>query len=356
MDSIPRHPPPPEQIQSSLALAIHDVPDVVRSHGLVETHRFPYASHGKPSWRLRRVPTGVAWEHYAELELHSATARTVIVLDCDTQPEHYLSVALGPTVRTPNWIVSSPSGRAHAVYCLAHPVLHTDQAKLQPIVKLGRIAEYYAHAYGADTSYAALLTHNPTHSRYADLTTWLREEPWRLDELAAVIPLGWRIPPRPLTTEGRNCALFRASMRYFGHPKRWEDSLDLRTVLGWIERTFECWYPDNREGWHRNECTWIAKSVARYCRQNLSSGRTQAQFSALQAERGRLSGQARRRGTPREDDPQPWLELAISRATWYRHGGDPPASTTNEAPWLDLGISRRTWYRHGGRSTKHGER
>ena len=28
--------------QLSLPLAIHDVPDVVRDHGLVETHRFPY--------------------------------------------------------------------------------------------------------------------------------------------------------------------------------------------------------------------------------------------------------------------------------------------------------------------------
>ena len=49
-----------------------------------------------------------------------------------------------------------------------------------------------------------------------------------------------------------------------------------------------------------------------------------------------------------EDDPQPWIDLDIPRATWYRHSGGPPASTSDEAPWLDLGISRRTWYRHGG--------
>ena len=344
MPSISRHPPPPEPIQTSLALAIRDVPEVVRNHGLVETHCFPYASHGKPSWRLRRVPTSIAWERYAEVELHSATARTVIILDCDNQPQHYLSVALGPAIQTPNWIVSSPSGHAHVVYCLARPVLHTDQAKLKPIVTLGRIAEYYTRAYGADTGYAALLTHNPTHDRYADSTSWLREKPWRLDELAAVIPPGWRIPPRPLTAEGRNCALFRAAMRYFGEPKRWNDSLDLGAVLGWIERTFESWYPHNREGWHRNECTWIAKSVTRYCRQNLRSGRTQEQFGVLQAKRGRLSGQSRRRGTPLEDDRKPWLGLGISRKTWYRYHGAPPASTTNEAPWTRLGISRRTWY------------
>ncbi len=348
MDSIPQHPPPPEPIQLSLALAIHDVPDVVRDHGLVETHRFPYASHGKPFWNLRRVPTGVAWERYSELELHSATARTVIVLDCDTQPQHYLSVALGATVQTPNWIVSAPSGHAHVVYCLASPVLHTDQAKLQPIVMLGRIAEFYTREYGADTAYAMLLTHNPTHGRYTDSTSWLREKPWRLDELADVIPSGWRIPPRPSTDEGRNCALFRAAMRHFGKPKHWDDSLDLGTVLGWIERTFEGWYPNQRDGWHRNECTWIAKSVTRYCRRNLHSGRTQEQFSLLQAERGRLSGQARRRGTPLEDEPQPWIDLDIPRRTWYRYRGAPPASTTDEAPWLDLGISRATWYRHAG--------
>ena len=299
MPSISRHPPPLEPIQLPLALAIRDVPDIVRDHGLVETHSFPYVSHGKPFWNLHRVPTGIAWQHYAEIELHSATARTAIVLDCDTQPEHYFDVALGPTVRTPNWIVSNPdTGNAHIVYCLARPVLHTDQAKLWPIVMLGRIAEFYTRAYDADTGYTALLTHNPTHNRYADSTSWLRDQSWRLDELAEAITPGWHIPPRPQTTEGRNCTLFRAAMRHFGQPKYWNDSLDLGTVLGWIERTFESWYPHHREGWHSNECTWIAKSVARYCRQNLRNGRTQEQFKLVQAERGRLSGQARRRGTP----------------------------------------------------------
>lgn len=346
MPSIARHPPPTEPIQLSLPLAIHDVPDVVRHHGLVETHRYPYVSQGKPFWRLRRVPTGVAWDRYAELELHSATARTVLVLDCDTQPQHYLDVALGAAVRVPNWIVSSPqSGHAHVVYCLARPVLRTDQAKARPLAMLARIAEFYTVAYGADTGYAALLTHNPVHGRYAASTTWLREQPWRLDELAQAIPPGWRIPKRPQTAEGRNSTLFRAAMRHFGQPAHWEASVDLGTVLDWIERAFERWYPHHRGDWHRNECAWIAKSVTRYCRQNLHSGRTQEQFSLLQAERGRLSGQARRRGTPLEDDPQPWLDLDISRRTWYRHGGAPPATLTDQTPWTQLGISRRTWYR-----------
>ena len=305
MASIPRHPPPPEPIQLSLALAIDDVPDVVRAHGLVETHSFPYASHGKPYWNLCRVPTGIAWERYAELELHSATARTAFVLDCDTHPQHYLDIAFGPTVRVPNWIASAPSGHAHVVYCLAIPVLRTDQAKLKPVVMLGRIVEFYTHAFGADAAYAALLTHNPTHDRYADSTSWLRDEPWQLDELAEVIPSGWRIPPRPPTAEGRNCALFRAAMRHFGEPKRWDESLDLGTVLGWIERTFDDWYPDDRDGWHRNECLWIAKSVTRYCRENLASGKTQRGLTRSQSWKGKRggvkSGVARRKRTAGRD-------------------------------------------------------
>ena len=336
--------------QLDLPLAIEDVPDIVRDYGLVETHSYPWVSQGDPHWFVRRVPTAVAWERYAELELHSATARTVLVLDCDTPPLDYLTVALGSHLRVPNWICSSPNGHAHVVYTLARPVLRTEDARRRPLKLLARIAEFYTEAYGADTGYVGVLTHNPTHSRYRDTTTWLRDQAWTLEELAEPIPRGWRVPKKPATIEGRNCTLFMAAMEYFGHRDRQDMGTDIGTVLTWIETAFAEWYPPPQPQWHRNENLWIAKSVTRYCRENIRHRRLTPKFRGRQAWKGRKSGAARRQDSIEE--AQPWLALEVSRRTYFRHQGAPAATITELAPWEKLGISRRTWYyrqkRQGG--------
>ena len=63
-----------------------------------------------------------------------------------------------------------------------------------------------------------VLTHNPMAAAHGPgfKTGWGRHDPYTLDELAEVIPLGWRMPTKPaaISTEaGRNCYLFRVAMR-----------------------------------------------------------------------------------------------------------------------------------------------
>ena len=43
-------------------------------------------------------------------------------------------------------------------------------------------------------------------------------------------------------------------------------------MLAWIEQARDEWFGDNLHGWHRNECSWIAKSVCKISRKNLASG------------------------------------------------------------------------------------
>ena len=353
----PQNPASKRKSSQQLKLAIRNVPATVRDHGLQETHSHPYASWGEPSWYTKRVPTRVAWRRYPEVELHSATARTVLVFDCDSEPMDYLGVALGSSlVRVPNWVCSCPiTGKAHVAYMLAKPVLRGEGARIKPLFLLGRIAEFYRDVYAADSNYIGLLTHNPTHSRYRATTTWLREEPWTLEELAADIPRRQRAPVVPKeaqTAEGRNCALFRAAMKEFGKPRYWEAGMDLDTVLAWVEAAYEESYGQHglNQDWHRNECKWIGKSVVRYCRLNLASGQTERQFSQIQAARGRKSGAKRREGTPLETDREPWVREGMSRSTWYRHRNQAEVGRSKRSkPWEAEGISRPTWYRRGNR-------
>ena len=335
--------PPDEQLQ--FRFAIEQAPHRVRSCGLVETHFFPKVSLGSPWWYTRRVPVRTAWRRWPEIQLDSATAHVAVILDVDHDIQTCLNVALGPLVRLPTWICTSPRGHSHVVYLLSRPVLRTEDARKRPLVLLARIAEYYTGVYCADTGYAAELTHNPCHPRYADDTTWWAERAWSLPELAEAIPRGWRIPARPVTIEGRNCALFRAAMRHFGQPSQWEASTDPGVVHAWIVDAFNKFFPPPQPNWNPKECWWIGASVSRICTKNLRSGQTQSQFLALQAERGRRSGKARRRGTPLELNRTPWLNLEISRPTWYRHEGLPEPTLSDLRPWELTGISRRTWYR-----------
>ena len=86
---------------------------------------------------------------------------------------------------------------------------------------LARISEFYRHALGADPGYNGVLTHNPMRSAHRHggfLTHWGRKQPYSLGELSEVIPKGWRLPVKPTTEAGRNCALFVALMKWAGSP------------------------------------------------------------------------------------------------------------------------------------------
>lgn len=312
------HPP---HTDKQLALPLRAVPRKVRAYGLQEAHAFPLCSRGKGR-AVTRKPARMAWRYYQEIELRTPNSLPALILDVDTSPHEYLDVAYGAGVRPPNWIVSNPkTGHAHVVYCLRRPVLYGDGMKATPIQYLARIAEFYRAAYDADRGYTGVLTHNPTHRKWE--TSWWRDEPWTLPELAEPIPNRWRIPAKPTTPEGRNVTLFKAAMRWFGRPSNWDASTDLGDVLAWIEAAFIEWeFP--ALDWHRSECLWIAKSVTRYCRQNLRSGQTQRQFAFIQAARGRKGGAKRRKGSVTE--AAPWEAEGVSRATWYyrqagRHTG-----------------------------------
>ena len=238
---------------------------------------------------------------YQEIELRTPNSFPALIFDVDTLPQDYLSIAFGVTVRPPNWIVSNPeTGHAHIVYCFARPVLHGDGMRQKPLMWRQRIAEYYRMEYGADRGYAGVLTHNPVHPKWD--TTWWRDEPWTLPELAEVIPKGWRIPPKPTTPEGRNVTLFNAALRWFGRPSNWDASTDLGDVHEWIgTRNVEWFNAPEQPPLDDNEVLWIAKSVCKISRKNLASGQTQQNFSFIQAAKGRRSGKARRKRTVERD-------------------------------------------------------
>ena len=115
----------------------------------------------------------------------------------------------GGDLPTPNvYATRTASGHAPVFYLLDRPVHRGEHARAKPLAYLARVAEFYRASLGADSGYRGVLSSNPTHADYA--TSYPRADPYALDDLAAVIPKGWRVPRPATTLEGRNVELFRA--------------------------------------------------------------------------------------------------------------------------------------------------
>ena len=109
------------------------------------------------------------------------------------------------------------------------------------------------------------------------------------------MPKGWRRPIlQPQTIYGRNDALFRAGMKWSGEPRNWGNWEGLGLTLRVMNQGFIAPLGERELG-------GIVKSVVRYQRRNLESGKQQQTFSSIQAARGKKSGQARRTKTAERD-------------------------------------------------------
>ena len=293
-------------MQQLILPGIEFVPGKVRRHGLREFHSYPLVSTGKDAagvWGgAFRVPAAEAWT-FPELELgRTGNSIPALLFDLDGDPTDWLVDVLGPDLPRPNWIVwRRENMHAHVAYTLARPVVTGAQAQRTPQAFLARVGEYLAAELKADAAYSAVLGHNPispaSQGRYT--TDWLREEPYRLEELAAYMPKGWRRPTvQPQTMYGRNDALFKAGMKWSGEPRNWGNWEGLGLTLRVMNQGFI-------EPLGARELGGIVKSVVRYQRRNLESGKQQQTFSFIQACRGKSggkkSGQARRAKTAERD-------------------------------------------------------
>ena len=200
----------------------------MRAHGLRDAHTYPQVARGKGE--SFRVPASQAWG-YPSLELRAGNSWPLMGFDCDV-PEKVLDALyanhLGrprpdaPRLPQPNTIVQRRSNsHSHVSYFLAKPVHRGADAREAPLRLFARISEFYRQALGADPGYNGVLTHNPMHSAHRAgefQTHWGCTEPYSLGELAEPIPKGWRLPVKPTTEAGRNCALFVALMTWAGSP------------------------------------------------------------------------------------------------------------------------------------------
>ena len=194
------------------------------------------------------------------------------------------------------------------------------RARARPLRLLARATEYMAQKVEADPGYGQVLSHNPmvpVASQHLQ-TDWLRKQPYPLQEIAEVVPFGWRRPAVPSTGIGRNCSLFDAGMKWAGSPA----NLDVSVLSALMAINAEVARTHDKPPLDAGEVAGIARSVERYRRRWVERGQFgkegDCERSAWGQSRGVRSGQARRKDTPLEYDREPWKAEGISRAWWYR--------------------------------------
>ena len=180
--------------------------------------------------------------------------------------------------------------------------------------------------FAADPGYTGVLTHNPMAAAHGSgfVTSWGRRKPYRLDELAEVIPFGWRIPRIPRTAEGRKTGLFQALMKFAGKPEHAEHYLLAVTMA--TNQTFS---PPLEQSHVRS----VAKSVT-LCRARwIAAGAyyTDEQKTLWGQERGVRSGAARRKCTADRDAA---IVEAVEAGRSYRNVAREFGLTEGSVRWV----------------------
>ena len=260
------------------------------------------------SWRTSPAR---AWAYPLVEWSRTGNSYAALGFDCDSREavERAATSCMGSGLPTPNvYATRTASGHAQVFYLLDRPVHRGEHARVKPLQYLARVSEFYRATFGADTGYTGVLSSNPIHGDYQ--TSYPRTEPYALNDLAAAIPKGWRVPRPATTAEGRNVELFLALCKL----SLGGSDDGLLTWARTLNREFKPHLADA-------EVQGVWRSVCRYRARWRVHGHTQG-WLWRQAARGKRGGLAagvkRRAGTPLEHDRAPWEVEGISRAWWYR--------------------------------------
>ena len=346
----PYKPNSPDQYE----IALQAVPDQVRGHGLQAAHVAPRVGRKTDAgfWS-GRVPASHAWLYPYIVMQDAGAVWVLLALDCDDRAAMGAGLSdLPPT----NMMVRTPRG-AHLYWCLAVPVAKHMNARQGPETYLQRVAEFFAFAVQADPAFSGL-GRNPAHPD-ADVI-WGREQPYTLDQMATIIPFGWKKPKVSNTAIGRNRDMFTAGMKFAG---QWRNrDLPVLTALHSVRDEVCGNYPNADHPYGLNEMEATAKWIERQRQGWLRNGWHKPAWIERQAARGRISGKARRGRVAARDQliieavatgvsmRQVAKDFGFSSEGSVRHivNRDAPLLVFGDEapkPWEAEGISRRTWYR-----------
>ncbi len=254
-------------------------------------------------------------EHYIQPN-HPAVMRWLCF---DIDHPNALSAYYDTGTPIPNIIIVNPeNGHAHVCYRLRVEVGLIGQSRLAPINFMRAVYYSLRRSLGADAGYVGNLIKNPFAERMWEVYITSVED-YDLIELADLYDLD--VLPKTSDNDdifGRNNALFD-HVRHIAYPLAAQHTY--KTLLGEllpIATAYNATYPIPLFG---NEVYTICKSISRYCYSaKFNNGNVSKAHREVQSMRGKIGGEKSKRKpvATSERTTEPWLELGISRSTYYR--------------------------------------
>ena len=247
------------------------------------------------------------------------------------------------------------NGHAHVIYVLRKPVCKTSLGHVSVLKYLDAIVRAYTVLAGADGSYAGHLAKNPWSEAWRVIQTG--QAVYDLSGLVTgrVIDLLEEKPTRRPREEiaglGRNCYIFekvrtwayRAVREYRQEGEEWYSAVSVQCEI--LNGAFSPCLA-------QSEVNQIARSIAKWVWRHITpEGFALHQRGLIKRrwdkESRKAEGIAMFKAGFSVDEVSDLLN--VSCATVYRWRGEIPemrhAKVSEARPWLDLGISRATWYR-----------
>ncbi|MCU4419582.1 replication initiation protein [Acinetobacter bereziniae] len=245
-----------------------------------------------------------------------------LILDLDYESSLIEILYSMTGIPLPNLLVENKeNGRSHIFFNLKTPVYKTNASKIKPIIYANAVLKRLQLLFNADVGYSGLIAKNPIHEQWRAYT--LRDKPYSLNELASKLEIDWKEANKPIKQDeaiglGRNCYVFHTA-RFWAYTAVRE--FRGKTYNQWLQTVIDHCLKLNEgitEPMQYGEIKGIAKSIARYCWKK--DAYHYQEFIQRQAYKGTLggikSGEVRRKNSISEK--KPWLELGVSRATYYR--------------------------------------
>lgn len=225
----------------------------------------------------------------------------------------------------PTLTITNPeNGHAHLLYALKTSIRTAPDGKMKPLRYAAAVENALRKKLEADTGYSGLICKNPNHSHWK-IAVW-QPELYTLDWLADYLDLTTANDKEIVADYGlgRNCTLFDKTRRWAYRAIRqgWPE------YDQWLQACYERASAYNLQflsALDEREVMGIAKSIAKWTFNIFSKEKFDAYVrdshsSQIQSIRGRKGGLISKRGVSplSQRTRQPWLELKISRSTFYR--------------------------------------
>ena len=228
----------------------------------------------------------------------------------------------------PTLTITNPdNGHAHLLYALKTSIRTAPDGKMKPLRYAAAVENALRKKLEADAGYSGLICKNPNHGHWK-IAVW-QPELYTLDWLADFLDLNAAYDKEIVGDYGlgRNCTLFDRTRKWAYRAIRqgWPE------YDQWLQACYEraCVYNlQFAAPLDENEVSAIAKSIAKWTGKNFSketfsSYVKKTHSSSIQSLRGRIGGSKSRGGGRYIDDfsertLEPWLDMGISRATYYR--------------------------------------